>query len=118
MDRIQLLEEERTHSEQFADRNAAVLSKKAFGMYDGDEVRVRLLLEKQLLGVVLDRFGTDIAFAERKDGMFEVGVDVLVSRQFYGWLFGVGGIRILAPDQVREEYRELVTKQAEMLSKE
>lgn len=116
MDKIRLLDEERTHREVFADRNAAVLSKKAFGMYDGDEVRVKLLLEKCLLGVILDRFGTDIVLVQREDGMFEAGVDVLVSRQFFGWLFGVGGIQILAPEEVREEYRKLITEQKNVLS--
>lgn len=116
MDRIQLLEEERTHREQFVERTAAVLSKKAFGMFDGAEERVKLLVQKQLLGVVLDRFGTDIALRQREDGWYEAGVDVLVSRQFYGWLFGVGGMKVLAPEYVAEEYRRLVKEQAEWLS--
>lgn len=118
MDKIQVLEEERTHKEVFSERNAAVLSKKAFGMYDGEEVRVRLLVEPRLLGVVLDRFGTDIVLLKREDGLFEAGVDVLVSRPFYGWLFGVGGIRVLAPDHVKEEYRKLVKEYGAMLSEE
>lgn len=116
MDKIRILEEERTHKEVFSERNAAILSRKAFGMYDGEEVRVKLLVEKRLLGVVLDRFGTDIALVQREDGYFEAGVDVLVSRQFYGWLFGVGGIKVLAPEYVAKEYRELVKKQSDWLS--
>lgn len=118
MDKIQLLDEERTHKEVFSDRNAAYLSKKAFGMYDGEEMRVKLLVDKSLLGVVLDRFGTDIALTKRPDGTFEAGVDVLVSRQFYGWLFGVGGIKVLAPEQVAEEYRKLVKEYGDWLSEE
>ncbi len=112
MDKIQIGNEERTHKELFAERNAAALSKKAFGMYDGEEAHVKLLLNEKLTGVVLDRFGTDIALTRHADGTVEAGVDVLVSGQFFGWLFGIGGIRVIGPDWVAERYRELLKQQS------
>ena len=101
----------RTHGEEFSE-NAALLSKKTFGMYDGKEERVRLSFEESLLGVVLDRFGTDVILVEKGEGRYEASVDVQVSQQFFGWVCGVSGVKICGPDWVEEEYRIHLNKQS------
>jgi len=100
----------RTHGEEFSE-NAALLSKKTFGMYDGKEERVRLSFEEPLLGVVLDRFGTDVILLEKGNGRYEAAVDVQVSQQFFGWICGVSGVRISGPEQVVRQYREHLNEQ-------
>ena len=65
----------RTHGEEFSE-SAALLSKKSFGMYEGAEERVRLSFKEPLLGVVLDRFGTDVILLEKGEGQYEAAVDV------------------------------------------
>ncbi len=100
----------RTHGDEFTE-NAALLSKKTFGMYDGKEERVRLSFEEPLLGVVLDRFGTDVILIEKGDGRYEVAADVQVSQQFFGWLCGVSAVKLCGPEEVVELYKEHLKKQ-------
>lgn len=109
---IRVEENARTHGELFTAENAAKLSRKTFGMYDGKEERVRLSFEENLLGVVLDRFGTDIILLNRGEGMYEAAVDVQVSQQFFGWVCGTVGIRIAGPEWVTEQYKEHLRKQS------
>ncbi len=108
---IRVEESFRTHGKLFTAENAAKLSKKTFGMYDGKEERVRLAFEESLLGVVLDRFGTDIVLICRENGLYEAMVDVQVSQQFFGWVCGAVNICISEPEWVIEAYREHLQKQ-------
>ena len=108
---IRIEDVQRTHGEEFSAENAALLSKKTFGMYDGKEERVRLSFEEPLLGVVLDRFGADVILIEKGDGRYEAAVDVQVSQQFFGWLCGVSAVKLCGPDGVVEQYKEHLKKQ-------
>lgn len=110
MAEIKIEEAPRTHGEEFTE-NAALLSKKTFGMYDGKEERVRLSFEESLLGVVLDRFGTDVILLDKGDNRYEAAVDVQVSQQFFGWLCGVSGVKIVEPERVADAYKEHLKKQ-------
>ncbi len=101
---IVIEDEPRTHGEEFSE-SAALLSKKSFGMYEGEEERVRLSFPEPLLGVVLDRFGTDVILLEKGEGQYEAAVDVQVSQQFFGWVCGVSGVKICGPEQVVEQYK-------------
>ena len=107
---IKIESEPRSHSEEFTE-NAALLSKKTFGMYDGKEERVRLSFEEPLLGVVIDRFGTDVILLEKGENRYEAAVDVQVSQQFFGWLCGVSAVKLCGPEDVVEQYKEHLKKQ-------
>ena len=109
---IKVEEAARSHGELFTEENAAKLSKKTFGMYDGKEERVRLCFEEPLLGVVLDRFGTDVILLKCGNGTYEAAVDVQVSQQFFGWVCGTANIRINGPDWVLDAYKEHLQKQS------
>jgi len=111
---IRIEEKSRTHREEFSEENAALLSKKSFGMYDGQEERVRLSFGEPLLGVVLDRFGTDMILLSKGEGQYEAAVDVQVSQQFFGWICGVTGVKIVGPDWVKETYKEHIEKQSKL----
>ncbi len=113
MNEIKIEDAQRTHSEEFSE-NAALLSKKTFGMYDGKEERVRLSFEEPLLGVVLDRFGTDVILLEKGENRYEAAVDVQVSQQFFGWICGVSGVKICGPEHVVTQYEEHLKKQCEL----
>lgn len=110
---IRIEAEQRTHSEEFTE-NAALLSKKTFGMYDGKEERVRISFEEPLLGVVLDRFGTDVILLDKGEGRYEAAVDVQVSQQFFGWICGLTGVKIVGPDRVADAYKEHLKKQSKL----
>lgn len=85
----------------------AGFAKKTFGMFAGDETMVILQCDASLTGVMIDRFGLDVPM--RPDGKDQIRVcaNVAVSRQFFGWLTGLGsGVRIISPPEIRTQYRQ------------
>lgn len=109
--RLVLTEEAREGEECFGEFDMAAYSSKLFGMFSGTEQSVRLEFENRLAGVVIDRFGQDVTFFRRDSEHFEIVVKVVVSSQFFGWLFALGsGVRILAPDEVRKQLQKELTK--------
>nr|MCR5235209.1 WYL domain-containing protein [Lachnospiraceae bacterium] len=72
----------------------------------GEEVRVKLLFEDSMVGVLLDRFGKDISiYRAKKKGWSETSVDVALSDQFLGWIFSLGTrVKIAGPDEVVERF--------------
>ena len=106
MQEIRVTEEGRLGKENFKDFDLAAFARKTFGMYGGEDRRITLEGENHLVGVVIDRFGTDVMIHPHDEEHFHAGVTVTVSPQFFGWLAGIGkGIRISWPEDVREEYR-------------
>jgi len=82
-----------------------------FGMFSGTETRVKLRVRDGLAGVVLDRFGQEAMLVPGTDGTFTVTVDVVVSPQFWGWVFGLGdGVEVCEPDWAVEEFKERLDK--------
>lgn len=109
--RIALLEEKRDGKSRFDDFDLADYSKKTFGMFAGEEETVTLVCQKELTGVMLDRFGKDIVMRQKDEQMIQVRVDVAVSRQFFGWLTGLGAlVRIEAPKAVSDAYRSYLSE--------
>lgn len=90
--------------EQLADMTS--YAQRHFGMFSGREGQVRLECGGELAGVVLDRFGQEVILVPGEEGRFFVTLDVVVSPQFWGWVFGLGpGVRVLSPDWAAEEYQ-------------
>ena len=115
MQNIKLLNEKRTGKEQFDGFDLAAFSKKTFGMYSGQDVKVTLLCDNYLAGVILDRFGKEPFIIPVNENQFKASVLVSVSPQFFGWVAGVGkGMEILGPQDVRNEYKKYLE---EMLDK-
>ncbi len=109
MIRIELKEERRSGREQFRDFDLAAFAKKTFGMYGGADADVTLRCEKQLAGVLIDRFGKDIMIVPDGKNHIRTHMPVSVSPQFFGWVTGLGnGIEIVSPEHVRQEYQEFL----------
>lgn len=107
MIKIKLTPYTREGREVFGKVDMAEYSDKHFGMFDGDEGYVKLEFENRYAGVVIDRFGKDIAIRKSDDNHFIVSVKVVVSNQFFGWLFSLGtAVRLLGPDEVVDSYRQ------------
>lgn len=107
MQEISITEDERLGKEQFIDFDLAAFAKKTFGMYGGEDRKLTLEGENHMVGVVIDRFGTDIMISRHDENHFHAVVTVSVSPQFFGWLTGIGkGLCIVGPEDVRNEYRE------------
>ena len=115
MQNITLMMELRTGREQFEGFDLAAFSKKTFGMYSGRDVKVTLLCDNYLAGVIFDRFGKEPFIIPVNENQFKANVLVSVSPQFFGWVAGVGkGMEILGPQDVRNEYKKYLE---EMLDK-
>lgn len=100
-------EEARSGREQYENLDIAGFAKKTFGMFAGDETLVSLECENHLAGVIIGRFGKDVAMRSIDEEHFRMHALVAVSRQFFGWLTGIGaGVKIVAPQNVKEQYVE------------
>lgn len=107
MGSIEMLDMRREGEEVFKKCDLSAYSAKTFGMYGGEETMVTLSFPNYLVGVVLDRFGKDVSLQKLPEERFAVHVKVMVSRQFYGWLAGIGKeVKVTAPEDVRKGYRE------------
>ncbi len=105
--RLGLLDERREGKGQFDDFDIAAYSRKTFGMFAGEEETVTLTCDESLTGVMIDRFGKEIAMRRREDEKIQVRVQVAVSRQFFGWVTGLGpSVKIDGPARVAQAYRK------------
>lgn len=111
MEHVSVTNEKSIQTEGF---NASEHSRKLFGMYGGTEDRVTLRFENKLAGVVLDRFGMDELLLADGDEHFTLCESVVISPIFYGWLtqFG-GGVEIIKPQRVRDDYKKFLLSAAE-----
>lgn len=93
------VEEERADSTKAVDKfDLAVYTKQVFGMYGGDTVNVKLRFDDSLIGVVIDRFSDKVFIQPMSDGSFTMSAEVMLSPQFYGWLFSFGDkVKIVSP---------------------
>lgn len=105
--KIGLLEAVREGKGQFENFDIAGYTKKTFGMFAGEEETVTLCCDSNLTGVMIDRFGKDVAMRQRDEKHIQARVDIAVSRQFFGWVTGLGAaVKIEAPERVVRAYRE------------
>lgn len=112
--KISCLDLVREGREKFEKISMADYTKKNFGMFAGEEEIVKLEVHNRLIGVVLDRFGTDIMIIPAGEEHFRINVRVAVSNQFFGWVFALGDdIKILGPEHVVSKVKEEVRKLGE-----
>lgn len=104
---IETIDEPRDGQETYAAMDMGVYARKTFGMFTGEETSVRLRFDKELVGAVLDRLGRDTMLIPDGKEHFTVRTDVIVSPQFFAWIFGFGGkAEILEPAWVAENMKE------------
>lgn len=104
-----LTSEDRDGREMFEHFHMAKFSKQTFGMFAGTERELVLECSQDIIGVIIDRFGSDTAIRLTDNDMCRVRVTVNVSNQFYGWLCGLGNkIKIMEPTEVADDYRKFL----------
>lgn len=114
MSDISVDEKPREGGELFTAEDLALYSRKVFGMFSGEERTVRLRVENELAGVIIDRFGKDVMLVPEDGEHFTVQTDVIVSPQFFGWICSFGGrVTVTAPEDVRARLREHIGKLCE-----
>lgn len=105
------MDSDREGREIFEQSNVSEYTRKNFGMFAGEEETVKLEVHNGLVGVILDRFGTDTMIIPADKEHFRVNVRVSVSNQFFGWIFGLGdGIKILGSENVKMKMKEEIEK--------
>ena len=99
------------------DFKLATYMQKIFRMYGGDEtVDVELQCETFIMNSIVDHFGTKVRTKELDDKHFKATVTVSPSPTFYRWVFGWnGGMKILGPESVRQEYKDMLQRLMENL---
>ena len=109
MEQIRLLDDERAGNEKYRDFNPAKYAKSVFSMFGGEECEVKLLVKNELIGVIADRFGDDVYIVRYDEDNFTVTVNVMLSPQFYAWVFGLdGGVKILSPQKAATEFKDKI----------
>jgi len=90
------------------DFDVAEFSRKVFQMYDCEVCQVELLCAKELMKVIIDRFGSDIKTAPYDENHFITIAEVAPSPTFLGWVFQFEGrMKIISTDHVRQRYRNI-----------
>ncbi len=102
---VEVLDADRVGQEFYQNLKPVEYVNKTFGMFGAKEEDVILTFPKGLVGVIIDRFGKDVSIRPDGDRM-RVRVRIMASRQFFGWVAGVGGeIKIVGPKHVQDAYR-------------
>ena len=79
-----------------------------FQMYSGDAIDVKMRFHKDLVNVVIDRFGPDTMLIPDGSEHFNFTVRVAVSPMFLSWVIGFGKkARIVYPQSVIEQCRQM-----------
>lgn len=116
--KIGLLPTPREGKEAFENFDVASYSKKTFGMFAGEEETVTLRCAGNLTGVIIDRFGKEVAMRRLDDEHIRARVDVAVSRQFFGWVTGLGAaVQIESPERVVKAYKDYLHEILEQYEK-
>lgn len=112
MESIEITEEDRVLSEEPFDLSA--YSKTTFAMFGGEETEVSIKFENDLVGVVFDRFGTDVRIVKADEDHFICTVKVAVSPHFLSWIVSFGRrAKIMSPDYVVDEMYALLRESLE-----
>ena len=89
-------------------------TKEVFFMYDGEQTKVDLRCDNSLMKTMIDRFGEEVTTLAYDMTSFRLITEVSVSQTFFGWVFGFGGkVQILAPDNVKEQYKQMIMQASE-----
>lgn len=100
---------ERKGKDVFDEIDMSQFAKRTFGMFAGEDREIVLCCKNEVAGVILDRFGADIPMYPDKEGFFICHVKAQVSKQFFGWVAGIGEeVKIVAPSDVKEQYQQFL----------
>ena len=111
MAQITALKQAREGGEAFRELDMSVYSQRVFGMFAGQPRAVKMRFATHLAGAVIDRFGKDLMLIPEGEERFSFTAEVVVSPQFFAWLFGFGTeAEILSPPELREEAGRLAER--------
>ena len=78
-----------------------------FSMFGGEIRRVHIEFPNDKVGIFIDRFGKDLAIRKVDDDHSMIAVDVAISSQFFGWIFGLGSeVKVTSPEAVVKQMQD------------
>ena len=108
MTHIELTNEKRTPCPELTGKALHEHANRLFQMYSGNETDVKLRFHRDLVNVVIDRFGKDTMLIPDGEGYFNFTVKVAVSPMFLSWVMGFGSkAKILHPQWVAKQCADL-----------
>ena len=108
MSDITLCEESRTPCPELTGKALVNHANRLFQMFAGETAQVKLRFHRDLINVVIDRFGRDTMLIPDGEEHFVFTVDVAVSPMFLSWVIGFGSkARILHPQSVVEQCKAM-----------
>ncbi len=114
---VEVTDEAREGNEEFENFDMSSYTKTVFGMFGGEEVKVKLRFVNHLAGVVIDRFGKDTMLIPDGNEHFTVNVDVVPSQHFLAWVFGFGTqVQIISPEDIKNKMKDQAQQVADMYS--
>lgn len=114
MFKVTMTDNEREGIKEFEKVDMSAYTKTVFGMFGGQEQKVKLRFANRLAGAVIDRFGRETIIIEDGEEHFIFTVSVVVSSQFLAWVFGFGAdAEIISPEEVRCEMKKQISEIAE-----
>lgn len=106
---VTMTDEKREGTEVFEKTDMSSYTKSVFGMFGGKEEKVKLRFINHLAGAVIDRFGKDSMLIKDGENHFTISADIVVSPQFFAWVFGFGtDAEIISPENVREKMKNQI----------
>ena len=109
--KIEILNEPRVGKKDFSEFDMGLYARKFFGMFDGEETVVRLECDNSMAGVIIDRFGKNVMIIPQDENRFITNVKVAVSRQFLGWIIGLGSqVKIVGPAEVVDKIKQEINR--------
>ena len=97
----------------------AAYAKSMFSMYAGQREWVELEFDASLIGVVVDRFGSDVQIVQAKENTFTMRGLVSLSPAFLGWLFQFGDkAKILWPRDAAHRMRAQLAETMELYAED
>lgn len=85
-----------------------------FRMYNAPRREVELVCDNSVMDAIIDQFGPDVETYACDQQNFRVIAEMAVGIVFFNWIFGFGGlVKIKAPEDAEQQYKEQVLKAAE-----
>lgn len=86
-------------------------------MYNSERCDVELICDNSVMDAIIDKFGNEAKTYAYDMTSFKLEANVAVNHVFFSWVFGFGGlVKIKAPDDVKQEYANMVKKATEKIN--
>ena len=110
---VQILEEKQEGEDEYKKFKDELpfRTQSSFNLFGGEKEYVTLRCPKFYFYVIQDKFGANVLAHPDGKGNITVNVPVAVGPQFFGWVFGMGGIiTIVGPKNIKQQYRDMLSQ--------